>query len=195
MNKKLTYTREEQKILACLQRVLPRPRFLHSLSVMRAAEKIAERYGENTHHARLAGLMHDASRGFSIQKIISLACRYDSKIFADPILRKNPRLLHGFASAALARIQFGVTDSKILHAMAFHTIACKNMSIFDKIIYLADCTASDRRFKLCKRLRKLGMQDIDAAMRLALQIRISHVMDMHWMLHPNSVYALNELLR
>lgn len=185
---------QEEKIIIYLKKFLPRPRFIHSLAVMRMAGSIAEHYGKNKQHARLAGLLHDISRDLSIKTIIMLAKQYKSVLYNDRVLKMNPRLLHGFASAVIARKKFNIKGADILHAVAYHTIACKNMSIFDKIIYLADLTASDRRYKQCKVLRRLVMKNIDAAMKSALRIRIEYVLAMRWMLHPNSVYALNELL-
>lgn len=193
-NIKNNFSPLEHCIVKFLKKNLLRPRYFHSVGVMRTAEKIAQQYGASPCKARLAGLLHDCSRGYSIKKITALARQYNNKIHADKILLKNPSLLHGYASAVIAKKQFNITDHVVLQAMARHTIAGAHMSMLDKIIYLADITAPDRRFKELKILRILAQRNIDVAMRAALYVKIKHVLQKKLMLHPGAVSAWNEFI-
>lgn len=194
-NKKKKFSDLEWRIISFLKKHLPRPRFLHSLGVMRTAERIAKKNEESPARARIAGLLHDCTRGYTLKKNARLAQEYNRRIVSDAVLVKNPCIVHGFASAAFARKHFHVRDKKVLQAMARHTIAGPRMTLLDKIIYLADITAPDRRFKELKKLRRILQRDIDDAMRTALQIKITFVLQRKQMLHGDAVCAWNELMK
>ena len=46
--------------------------------------------------------------------------------------------MHAPVSAYVAKVEFGVVDEEILSAIRWHTLGKVNMSVFEKIIYLAD---------------------------------------------------------
>ena len=192
--KKITYSALELRIIDFLKKNLSHPRFLHSIGVMHTAEEIALMYGGNLLQARLAGLLHDCARGYSCRTIVFLARQYNKRIVSDRVYKRNPHLLHGHASAAIAKRKFNIRDRSVLKAMASHTVADVNMSLLDTIIYLADKTALDRRFKGLKKLRLLIKQNLEEAMRAALQSSINHVIHNRHMLHESSVRAWNELI-
>lgn len=184
----------ERTILAFLKKKLPRSRFMHSRGVMRTAEMLALRYGEDPAKARLAGLLHDCSRGYSFATVKKLARRYDPKIFRDPVLKDNPFLLHGFASAYIAKKHFRVKDQRVLDAIMYHTIARPHMTKLDAVIYCADMIAPDRRFDEVQRLRRIARRSLSDALRYALRIKILFVLKKNMMVHPHAVMAFNELV-
>ena len=137
---------------------LPEERFIHVLSTARLSKKIALGNKINANRAYVAGILHDIAKGLSKEEIYQIVLRnYPSKL-------KNPEFsYHAYASAYIAKYQFGITDKKILKAIENHCIATKSMSKLDKIIYCADKLEESRPFaKTLEDIRKLSYDDIDS---------------------------------
>ena len=96
---------------------------------------------------------------------------------------------HGIAAAILAQTQWGITDPEILSAIRCHTTGKADMSLLDKIIYLADMTSAERDWPGVDELRKLEMQDLDRALCDALKRSIDFVEEKGGTLDPESVAA------
>ena len=52
----------------------------------------------------------------------------------------------------LSRKEVGITDSEILQAITYHTSGHENMTMLDKVIYVADYIEPGRKFQEWKRL-------------------------------------------
>ena len=50
----------------------------------------------------------------------------------------NPKTHHAPVGAYIARKEFGIKDEEILSAIRWHTLGKVDMTIFEKIIFLAD---------------------------------------------------------
>ena len=85
-----------------------------------------------------------------------------------------PKLLHAKTGAALARDLFGVSDA-VYEAIRWHTTGKSDMSLFEKILYLADYIEPTRDFDGIDRLRTLAYEDLDAAMALGLEMTIAEI--------------------
>ena len=48
------------------------------------------------------------------------------------------KLLHSPAGATLAKNEFGIEDKEILDAICYHTTGRGDMTLLEKIVYLAD---------------------------------------------------------
>ena len=71
------------------------------------------------------------------------------------IEKDNPILLHGPISAAWAEEKFNIQNQDILNSIKNHTHGWENMSILEKIIYVADFTEIERNFEEAKLVRKV----------------------------------------
>jgi predicted HD superfamily hydrolase involved in NAD metabolism len=183
-------------ILSYLTEHLPPERLKHTLGTVKTAESLAARHGVSEEKARLAALLHDAAKGFTLDAMVRYVRRNRLTIpVKERIIRENPELLHGFISADIARKKFGVRDRDILEAIAYHTIGRKNMSRLAKIIYLADATAPDRRYPALAMLRAASRRDLDAAFQLTLAHKIAYVLKNKQWLHPGAVEAWNSLIK
>ena len=68
------------------------------------------------------------------------------------------------------------------------------MSLFEKIIYLADFTSEDRNYKDIDIMRKLADTDIDKAMLYSLTYTINKLTSLKTSIHPDTVDAYNEIV-
>ena len=158
--KKTNYLR---KIRKAVQKAQDAKRFEHTLGVEYTAAALAMRYGSDIDSARAAGLLHDCAKCLSDEKRLSI-CR-KNHIPVTEVERKNPFLLHAKAGAYLAREKYGIKDPDILNAIRSHTTGRKNMSLLEKIIFVADYIEPGRKHAPnLTDIRKLAFLDINRAM-------------------------------
>lgn len=95
--------------------------------------------------AFLACLLHDAAKYLGERD-------YPRYGFVRPDDMPLP-VVHSFLGAKVAQIDFNVTDTEILDAIAYHTTGRPNMTELDKIVYVADKTEETRPYPLEHLLR------------------------------------------
>ena len=83
----------------------------------------------------------------------------------------------------------GIEDPEILSAIRCHTTGKPDMSLQDKILYLADMTSAERDWPGVEALRALEMEDLDRALCEALKQSIDFVEEKGGALDPESVAA------
>ena len=157
MNSEIFSIRE--KLKASLK---PR-RYEHSLSVSFTCMALAMRYGYDLDKAELAGLLHDCAKCYDNNSIIA-ACRNSGMELTEGELQA-PSIIHSRLGARMAEEKFGVNDPEILSAIACHTTGKPDMSLLDKILYIADYI-EPRRYKIkdLPAIRRLAFEDLDEAL-------------------------------
>ena len=144
-------------------------RVAHVAGVESTAVRLAARWGEDPDRAAVAGILHDITKAFKREKQLKLCEKYG--IMLDNAERENPALLHARTGAELARELFGVSDA-VYDAIRWHTTGKPDMTVLEKIIYLADYTEPTRNFSGVEELRALCLEDLDRAMALGLKMSI-----------------------
>lgn len=138
-------------------------RYEHSLSVSYTCMNLAMRYGYDMEKAELAGLLHDCGKRYS-DDIILKKCRKHNISFT-PEEEAAPAVLHANYGAWLAQNKYGIQDPEILSAILYHTTGRPEMSMLEKIVYIADYI-EPRRYKAADlpKMRKLAYIDLDETM-------------------------------
>lgn len=138
-------------------------RYEHSLSVSYTCMNLAMRYGYDLEKAELAGLLHDCGKRYS-DDIILKKCRKHNISFT-PEEEAAPAVLHANYGAWLAQNKYGIQDPEILSAILYHTTGKPEMSLLEKIVYIADYI-EPRRYKAADlpQMRKLAYIDLDETM-------------------------------
>jgi predicted HD superfamily hydrolase involved in NAD metabolism len=175
-----------------LRQILDKNRYLHSLGVMDTAVKLAKKYNEDTDKASIAGLIHDCAKGLDNEALLKIAG--DCGIEISYVHQRQPELLHGPVGACIAEKEFSVRDKEILHAIKYHTTGCENMSMLDKIIYIADYIEPGRNFPGVNLLREETFTDINKGLLLALDNTIRYVIDRRQLIDDMTIRARNYLL-
>lgn len=171
--------------------LLDQRRVPHVLGTEETAAKLALRWGADEEDARRAALLHDCTKRLSREEHLDLCKKYG--IAVDEQERKTGgKLLHAKTGAALARDLFGVSD-EIYSAIYWHTTGKPEMTLLEKIIYLADYIEPTRNFGALKELRPLAYEDLDRAMLRGLTIAVEDLSRKGMVLHPNSVRARDYL--
>ena len=102
---------------------------------------------------------------------------------------------HAPASSLLAQKEFGVSDPAVIQAIRYHTTGAPGVGPLAKLIYIADFSEPGRRYKGTKKLRKLGLEDLNAAYKEVLREKLAWVIHKRQSLHPRSAEAYNEALQ
>jgi len=176
-----------------LSSYIEKKRLEHSVATAQTAVELARIYGADEKKAYIAGLLHDVAKGKCKYGLNKLAEEYGVDI--DEFEHYNPELIHGKLGAKIVSAELNIDDEDILNAICWHTTGRENMSLLEKIVYIADITEPSRCFMNIDKLRKLAKEDIDAAMIQSLSGVIEFVESKGLSLHPNSKKALNYLLK
>lgn len=181
-----------ESIFQEVQNELSPKRWRHTQGVMNKAIELAQRHEGNVEQARLAALLHDVVREWTPDQWLTEAKLVGLVI--DEAVRHSPVLLHAPLAAWVAKRRFGVTDETVLNAIARHTIGGTDLSLLDKIIYLADGLEEGRSYKGVEELRQLALQDIDAAMLAVYDQTLRYMIKREEAIHPETISGRNELL-
>lgn len=181
----------EQMDLLLKQSLKP-GRYIHSVRTMKEAVALAEHYGEDSDKAAVAGLLHDCAKKLKDDEILEY-CRING-IELSEVEKKQVYLLHGEVGAIIAREKYGVEDESILNAIKYHTTGYTNMSMLDKIIFLADYIEPGRTHGGVCIPRELAYKDLNKALVSAFDSTIKYVIEQQGLIHPNTIEARNNIL-
>lgn len=126
----------EDEILRWLKKNLSNERYEHTLGVKDAAVFLAEKYEVDPKKAAIAGLLHDCAKCIPNEKLLDIINKKVKDIDQSELL--NYKTFHAPVGQVLACEIFKITDSDILSAIRYHTLGRLNMTVFEKIIFLAD---------------------------------------------------------
>jgi len=157
-----------------IEKSLDSKRYEHTLGVAYTAAALAMAYGADIKKAQIAGLLHDCAKCMEHHKLISICEKNELEI--SDIERKNPYLLHAKVGSQLAKNKFDITDEDILQAILNHTTGRPEMSLLEKIIYIADYIEPNRlKAPNLSIIRRLAFKDIDKALRMILEDILSYL--------------------
>ncbi|AHK22569.1 nicotinate (nicotinamide) nucleotide adenylyltransferase [Candidatus Hepatoplasma crinochetorum] len=149
-------------------------RYQHSVSVASHAKRLAkENKYYNWKRAYYAGLIHDLFK-------------YHSKNFLIEYVKKNLKAneelppfpaMHGYACSYWLEEMYKMKDKKFLKAIKKHTTASKKMSKLDKIIYVADKIASDRKGREIGQERKQAYKNLDFTFEKLLRKQVERLVE------------------
>ena len=163
-------------------------RMPHVLGTEQEAAFLAEKYGADGTAARVAALLHDCTKKLDMDRQLSLCRHYG--IDLDPLEQVSLKLLHSKTGAAVARDKFGVSE-EIYNAIYYHTTGKADMTLLEKIIYLADYIEPSRRFPGVDELRRAVHTDLNEGLYRALLDSVKELQGYGSPVHPHTREALD----
>ena len=111
-----------------------------------------------------------------MQMSASLAIRYDYPMERAQLAGLLHDLLHAKVGAWVAREKYGVTDPEILSAITWHTTGKEDMTLLEKIVYIADYIEPARnKAPRLPEIRKIAFEDLDHCMYAILHDTLEYL--------------------
>ena len=182
---------EIPELRACSYSMVMQKRVRHIRGTEEEAVRLARRWGASENMARRAGILHDCTKYLTGEEHIAICETYGVPL--DDLERTAPKLLHSKTGACIARHVFGEPD-EVYEAIFWHTTAKADMTILEKILYVADYMEPNRDFDGVDRLRELAYKNLDAALLLGVETTIQEMVDRQLPVHTNTLQAQAWLL-
>ena len=147
MNKK-----EKQQYIDIIKPMLTQKRFEHSLNVSEEAVKLAKKYGADTEKAELAGLLHDILKDTPPEKQLKILA--DFGIIMRDVELSAKKFWHAISGAVYIKHVLHIEDEDVYNAVRYHTTGRKNMTLLEKVIFIADFISKDRNYPGVEDMRK-----------------------------------------
>ena len=165
-------------------------RINHVLGCRDTAIRLAKHWGADETDAARAGILHDITKALDGPLQLTLCHAYG--IVLDDFSKENPKTLHALTGALVAQRIFGENDA-VVSAIRSHTTGKANMNLLEKIIYVADYMEPNRDFPGVDKMRTLAFEDIDAALKMGLEMTLEVLKEQGREISPGSREALQWL--
>ena len=187
---------------------LSEKRCRHPLAVEDMAARLCALYcPEETEKLRAAALLHDITKELSVSEQVVLCHAYGIPISEDDLLA--PKTLHARTAAAQIPVEYPeYDDPTIVSAVRWHTTGHADMTLTEKLLYLADYIDDSRTFRNCVILRRyfwganpqsMTAQAREALLRdtllLSYDMTVRDLLDEGTPVAVDTIEARNELLR
>lgn len=180
-----------EDMTACSLSMVYAKRHAHILGVAQTAVELARRWGEDEELAFRAGILHDCTKYLSLEEHLAICEKYGLEL--DEMERQSAKLLHSKTGAALARHMYGQPD-QVYWAIYWHTTGRADMTLLEKIVYLADYMEPNRKFDGVEDLRRLCCEDLDKALLLGVRMSVEDLNERGVPIHQNTQGAMDWLL-
>lgn len=163
--------KELKKYEAIIKELMGDKRFKHSVNVADMSLKLAKKFGADEDKAYTAGILHDCQK--EADKTVMWEEAEKSGFYIDPAERDCFKLWHGIAGAYYVKNELKIDDTDILNAIRFHTVGRADMSVIEKIVFLADMVSKERSYPHVEEYRKTVLEDLDNGMFQTLRWSIT----------------------
>lgn len=167
---------------------LDKVRYEHTIGVSYTAAALAMRYGADMEKAQIAGLLHDCAKNMNGTEMLAMC--YRNHIPCSDMEVRNPSLLHAKLGGYLAENTYQIKDTEILKAITLHTTGAPEMTLLDKIIYVADFIEPNRdKVPSLNIIRKVVFEDINKGMRMIMESTLQYLNQLEADIDPMTVRA------
>lgn len=166
-------------------------RFNHSVEVAKSAVYLAEKYGGDREKMYVAGLLHDVLKEADRDETFYYVDKY---VIPLTVLEEvTPKLWHAIVGAEFIKNELGIDDDEIITAVRYHTTGRKNMTLGEKILFIADFISADRDYNGADEMRERAEKSLECAMDMGLSFTIADLVEQGRPVHPDTVDAYNDI--
>jgi predicted HD superfamily hydrolase involved in NAD metabolism len=133
-------------------------RWEHTIRVVETAAILAKRFGADTEKVDTAAILHDYCKFWTAESLIFAIKQYN---LSPDLLLYNQELWHGPVAAQVVQTEFGIDDQEIIDAIYYHTTGRPQMSLVEKVVFLADYIEPARQFPGVDVVRRLAENQLD----------------------------------
>lgn len=167
-------------------------RYAHSISTMTTAKRLAEEYGEDPKRAAKAALMHDMAKKLDAETLRKYIKHEKIKVSKEEM--EAGVTLHGIVAADLCKKLYGF-DEEMCSAIANHTMGKENMTMLEKIVFIADKIEPTRDYPDVDTLGALAYTDINEAIIESINNTIEYNMSMRRVILEGSIKTRNYIIK
>ena len=175
-------------------------RYLHTLSVAEECKYLASIYNVDKEKLVISAYLHDITKDMSVDEQLKLCNFFGVTLDKDTV--NSPKTMHSFTAPLLIKKDFPeYADDCILDAVRYHTTGRADMTLLEKLLYLADYIEPTRKFDDCKKLREFfysentdKIKKLDETIILSLKYTISDLLNNNSPIHSETINAYNSLL-
>lgn len=175
-----------------LKNRLTEKRYIHSLNVADSAKKLAKLYGYDEEVAYTAGLIHDCCKDTPVG--LQLSYMLENGVELSEYELGVAKLYHSICGSVFVKKEFGIDNQDIINAVRYHTTGRKNMSLLEKIIFIADFISDERDYNGVEIMREKAVKSLDEAIVEGLSFTIKDLIDQGRIIHPDTLDAYNDAM-
>ncbi|WP_339064733.1 bis(5'-nucleosyl)-tetraphosphatase (symmetrical) YqeK [Fusobacterium polymorphum] len=169
-------------------------RFTHTLGVVEMSEKLAKKYNADIEKCKVAALLHDICKEMDMEYIKSICKNNFMSELSEEDLENN-EILHGFAGSYYVKNELGIDDKEILSAIKYHTVGAENMTLVEKIVYIADAIEYGRNYPSVVAIREETFKNLDRGILMEIEHKEKYLESIGKKSHPNTEELKKELLK
>ncbi len=169
-------------------------RFTHTLGVVEMSEKLAKIYNANIEKCKVAALLHDICKEMNMEYIKNICKNKFINELSEEDLENN-EILHGFAGAYYVKNELGINDKEILNAIKYHTVGAKDMTLLEKIVYIADAIEYGRNYPSVVEIREETFKNLDKGILMEIEHKEEYLESIGKKSHPNTDELKKEILK
>ncbi len=164
-------------------------RFKHSRNVAKEAVRLAKKYGADVQKAEIAGILHDATKETSDDEQLNLIQRAGIQMTVMEL--SSRKLWHAISGSAFVQAELGIDDKEIIDSIRYHTTGRANMTLLDKVIFVADFISADRDYDGVDKMRKIADKDLDDAVLEGMAFTIADLAQRKITIAPDTFEGYN----
>ncbi len=176
-------------------------RYLHTLSVVKECKNLAKLFNIGDRDLTLAAYLHDITKEMSIKDQIVLCSEFGCT--PDKNTLNSPKTLHSYSAVFLIKKDFPeYASEEVLLAVKSHTTGRAEMSLIEKLLYLADYIEPTRKFEDCRKLREYFYgptidiyKKLDDTIYISLKTTIGSLLENNEYIHLDTLKAYNHFLK
>ncbi|MBE6800568.1 MAG: HD domain-containing protein [Ruminococcaceae bacterium] len=183
----------DAEYIEILKGKLTEKRFIHSLNVAESAKELAKLYGYNEEIAYTAGLVHDCCKDTPAGLQLSYMLENGAELTEIEI--SSAKLYHAMCGSIYVKKEFEIENEDIINAVRYHTTGRKDMSLLEKIVFIADFISAERDYDGVEIMREKAIRSLDEAIVEGLGFTIKDLIDRgERFVHPDTIDAYNDAM-
>lgn len=176
-----------------LKNRLTEKRYIHSLNVADSAKMLAKLYSYDEEIAYTAGLIHDCCKDTPAG--LQLSYMLENGVELSEYELGVAKLYHSICGSVFVKKEFGIDNQDIINAVRYHTTGRRDMSLLEKIIFIADFISAERDYDGVEIMREKAVKSLDEAIVEGLSFTIKDLIDRGLIVHPDTLDAYNDAIR
>lgn len=141
----------ERLLLEKMKETLPEKRFLHTSSVMEEVQFISKFFDVDEESLTLGAILHDCTKPKSYAEHLDIIKSAGFHATTDDL--NSPETLHAITGSIEAKNTFSQPET-VCQMIRWHSTGRENMSLCEKILFLADFIEKTRTYEKCINTRE-----------------------------------------